>query len=168
MPRIFFYQMILVDIIYIQQEPELQPSTINHQLQLQPSTTKMNRKKKPSTGNRQASTVNNQPSAVNNQPSTVSRRRFFCLRVPAFLTRRRKTVMRGGRGQRKDSHRRDETASLTGTSLCAYAIEPPCTEGYTSDCRQSYRQRREMHGESAERGRESPFCVQSMLIQEYF
>ncbi len=37
-----------------------------------------------------------------------------------------------------------------------------------SDCRQSYRQCIEMHGESAERGRESPFCVQSMLIQEYF
>ena len=36
------------------------------------------------------------------------------------------------------------------------------------DCRQSYRQCIELHGESAERGRESPFGVQSMLIQEYF
>ena len=40
--------------------------------------------------------------------------------------------------------------------------------GVAADCRQSYRQCIEMHGESAERGRESPFCVQSMLIQEYF
>ena len=37
-----------------------------------------------------------------------------------------------------------------------------------SDRRQSYRQCIELHGESAERGRESPFGVQSMLIQEYF
>ena len=40
--------------------------------------------------------------------------------------------------------------------------------GILSDCRQSYRQCTEMHGESAERGRESPFGVQSMLIQEYY
>ena len=30
----------------------------------------------------------------------------------------------------KDSHRSDTTVSLTGTSLCTYAIEPPCTERY--------------------------------------
>lgn len=35
-------------------------------------------------------------------------------------------------------------------------------------CRQSCRQCIELHGESAERGRESPFCVQSELIQECF
>ena len=32
--------------------------------------------------------------------------------------------------QQKDSHRLDTTVSLTGTSLCAYAIEPTCTEWY--------------------------------------
>ena len=37
-----------------------------------------------------------------------------------------------------------------------------------SDCRQSYRQCIELQGESGERGREPPFGVQSMLIQEYF
>ena len=140
----------------------------NHQLQLQPqpSTTKMNRKKKPSTGNRQASTVNNQQSTVSRQPSAAAGFSACAFRLSSPEGGKRSRA--GGRDQRKDSHRRDATASLTGTSLCAYAIEPPCTEGYTSDCRQSYRQRREMHGESAERGRESPFCVQSMLIQEYF
>ena len=36
--------------------------------------------------------------------------------------------------QIKDSHRQDTTASLTGTSLCTYAIEPPCTEPYARWC----------------------------------
>ena len=30
----------------------------------------------------------------------------------------------------KDSHRPDITVSLTDTSLCTYAVEPPCTERY--------------------------------------
>ena len=42
------------------------------------------------------------------------------------------------RGQKKDSHRRDATASLTGTSLYTYAIEPPCTEGYARWCERAY------------------------------
>lgn len=33
-----------------------------------------------------------------------------------------------GQSQKKDSHGRYATASLTGTSLCTYAIAPPCTE----------------------------------------
>ena len=37
-----------------------------------------------------------------------------------------------------------------------------------SACRQSCRRCIELHGESAERGRESPFCVQYILIQECF
>ena len=36
-----------------------------------------------------------------------------------------------------DSHRRDTTASLTGTSLCTYAIEPPYTERYVRWCGRS-------------------------------
>ena len=39
--------------------------------------------------------------------------------------------------QQKDSHRLDTTASLTGTSLCTYAIEPPCTERYARWCERS-------------------------------
>ena len=39
--------------------------------------------------------------------------------------------------QEKDSHRQDTTASLTGTSLCTYAIEPPCTEPYARWCERS-------------------------------
>ena len=35
---------------------------------------------------------------------------------------------------KEDSYRRDITASLTGTSLCTYAIEPPCTERYARWC----------------------------------
>ena len=31
----------------------------------------------------------------------------------------------------------DTTASLTGTSLCTYAIEPPCTERYARWCERS-------------------------------
>ena len=31
----------------------------------------------------------------------------------------------------------DTTASLTGTSLCTYAIEPPCTERYAQWCERS-------------------------------
>ena len=42
--------------------------------------------------------------------------------------------------QQKDSHRLDTTASLTGTSLCTYAIEPPCTERYARWCERSGRQ----------------------------
>ena len=42
-----------------------------------------------------------------------------------------------GLSQRKDSHRLDTTASLTGTSLCTYAIEPPCTERYARWCERS-------------------------------
>ena len=34
--------------------------------------------------------------------------------------------------QQKDSHRPDTTVSLTGTSLCIYAMEPTCTERYAS------------------------------------
>ena len=49
-----------------------------------------------------------------------------------------------------------------------FKTKEPVTFHRFSDCRQSYRQCIEMHGESAERGRESPFCVQSMLIQGYF
>ena len=37
----------------------------------------------------------------------------------------------------KDSHRPDTTASLTGTSLCTYAVEPPCTERYARWCERS-------------------------------
>ena len=36
-----------------------------------------------------------------------------------------------------DSHRRDTTASLPGTSRCTYAIEPPCTEPYARWCERS-------------------------------
>ena len=32
--------------------------------------------------------------------------------------------------QMKDSYEPDITASWTGTSLCTYAIEPPCTDRY--------------------------------------
>ena len=32
---------------------------------------------------------------------------------------------------------KDTTASLTGTSLCTYAIEPPCTERYARRCERS-------------------------------
>ncbi len=39
--------------------------------------------------------------------------------------------------QTKDSHMPDTTASLTGTSLCTYAIEPPCTERYARRCERS-------------------------------
>ena len=39
--------------------------------------------------------------------------------------------------QTKDSHRPDTTASLTGTSLCTYAVEPPCTERYARWCERS-------------------------------
>ena len=39
--------------------------------------------------------------------------------------------------QTKDSHMPDTTASLTGTSLCTYAIEPPCTERYARWCERS-------------------------------
>ena len=39
--------------------------------------------------------------------------------------------------QQKDSHRLDTTVSLTGTSLCTYAIEPPCTERYARWCERS-------------------------------
>ena len=38
--------------------------------------------------------------------------------------------MCSGQSQQKDSHRPDTTVSLTGTSLCTYAIEPTCTERY--------------------------------------
>ena len=34
----------------------------------------------------------------------------------------------------KDSHRPDITVSLTDTSLCTYAVEPPCTERYARWC----------------------------------
>ena len=37
----------------------------------------------------------------------------------------------------KDSHRPDTTVSLTGTSLCTYAVEPPCTERYARWCERS-------------------------------
>lgn len=37
--------------------------------------------------------------------------------------------------QQKDSHRLDTTVSLTGTSLCTYAIEPPCTDRYARWCK---------------------------------
>jgi len=39
--------------------------------------------------------------------------------------------------QKKDSHRPDTTVSLTGTSLCTYAVEPPCTERYARWCERS-------------------------------
>ena len=39
--------------------------------------------------------------------------------------------------QQKDSHRLDTTVSLTGTSLCTYAIEPTCTERYARWCERS-------------------------------
>ena len=39
-----------------------------------------------------------------------------------------------GQSQTKDSYRWDAIASLTGTSLCAYAIEPPCTERHARWC----------------------------------
>lgn len=39
--------------------------------------------------------------------------------------------------QQKDSHRLDTTVSLTGTSLCTYAIEPPYTERYVRWCERS-------------------------------
>ena len=37
----------------------------------------------------------------------------------------------------KDSHSPDTTVSLTGTSLCTYAVEPPCTERYARWCERS-------------------------------
>ena len=37
----------------------------------------------------------------------------------------------------KDSHKPDTTVSLTGTSLCTYAVEPPCTERYARWCERS-------------------------------
>ena len=40
--------------------------------------------------------------------------------------------MYSDQSQQKDSHRPDTTVSLTSTSLCTYAIEPPCTERYAS------------------------------------
>ena len=42
-----------------------------------------------------------------------------------------------GQSRKKDSYRRDITVSLTGTSLCTYAIEPPCTERYARWCERS-------------------------------
>ena len=48
-----------------------------------------------------------------------------------------RTAMYSGQSRKKDSHRRDITASLTGTSLCTYAIEPPCTERYARWCERS-------------------------------
>ena len=39
--------------------------------------------------------------------------------------------------QKERPHRRDTIASLTGTSLCTYAIEPPCTERYVRWCERS-------------------------------
>ena len=45
--------------------------------------------------------------------------------------------MSKGHSQKKDSHRRDTIASSTGTSLCTYAIEPPCTERYARWCERS-------------------------------
>ena len=39
-----------------------------------------------------------------------------------------------GQSRKKDSHRQDTTVSSTGTSLCTYAIEPPCTEQYARWC----------------------------------
>ena len=45
--------------------------------------------------------------------------------------------MYSGQSRKKDSYRRDITASLTGTSLCTYAIEPPCTERYARWCERS-------------------------------
>ena len=41
------------------------------------------------------------------------------------------------RSQTKDSHKPDTTASLTGTSPCHDAIEPPCTERYARWCERS-------------------------------
>ena len=48
------------------------------------------------------------------------------------------------------------------------ATKKTSATGTRSACRQSCRQCIELHGESAERGWESPFCVQSKLIQECF
>ena len=48
-----------------------------------------------------------------------------------------RTAMYSGQSRKKDSYRRDITASLTGTSLCTYAIEPPCTERYARWCERS-------------------------------
>ena len=45
--------------------------------------------------------------------------------------------MYSGQSRKKDSYRQDITASLTGTSLCTYAIEPPCTERYARWCERS-------------------------------
>ena len=45
--------------------------------------------------------------------------------------------MCNGQSRKKDSHRPDTTVSLTGTSLCTYAIEPPCTERYARWCERS-------------------------------
>ncbi len=42
--------------------------------------------------------------------------------------------------QTKDSHRPDTTVSLTGTSPCTYAIEPPCTERHARWCERSVTQ----------------------------
>ena len=58
-------------------------------------------------------------------------------------------------------HIRDSNPSVSLRSTA------PFTQG-SPDCRQSYRQCIQLHGLSVERGRESPFCAQSMLIQEYF
>ena len=37
----------------------------------------------------------------------------------------------------KDSHGPDTTVSSTDTSLCTYAVEPPCTERYARWCERS-------------------------------
>ena len=58
-------------------------------------------------------------------------------------------------------HIRDSNPSVSLRSTA------PFTQG-SPDCRQNYRQCIQLHGLSAERGRKSPFCAQSMLIQEYF
>ena len=47
------------------------------------------------------------------------------------------TAMCSEQSQQKDSHRPDTTVSLTGTSLCTYAIEPTCTERYARWCERS-------------------------------
>ena len=43
--------------------------------------------------------------------------------------------------QTKDSQQSDSSASRTTTSLCTYAIEPPCTERYARWCGRSVTQR---------------------------
>ena len=62
--------MILVDIIYIQQEPELQPSTTT-------TTTTINHKNE-----QEKETVNRQQASINSQQSTVSRQQSAVNRQP--------------------------------------------------------------------------------------